>query len=38
MVNAEIQTLHEPDGSPVTNVTFDLSTASSARPRTRSAR
>ena len=26
MVNAEIQTLHEPDGTPVTNVTFDLST------------
>ena len=25
MVNAEIQTLHEPDGTPVTNVTFDLS-------------
>jgi hypothetical protein len=25
MVNAEIQTLHEPDGSPVCNVTFDLS-------------
>ena len=27
MVNAEIQTLHEPDGTPVTNVTFDLSHA-----------
>lgn len=26
MVNAEIQTLHDPDGSPVTNVSFDLST------------
>ena len=25
MVNAEIQTLHEPDGSPVCNVVFDLS-------------
>jgi hypothetical protein len=25
MVNAEIQTLHEPDGTPVTNVLFDLS-------------
>ena len=25
MVNADIQTLHEPDGSPVTNVVFDLS-------------
>ena len=25
MVNADIQTLHEPDGSPVCNVTFDLS-------------
>jgi hypothetical protein len=25
MVNAEIQTLHEPDGAPVCNVTFDLS-------------
>src|SRR5688500_2305588 len=25
MVNADIQTLHEPDGSPVCNVLFDLS-------------
>src|SRR5438105_1386617 len=25
MVNASIQTLHEPDGTPVTNVLFDLS-------------
>ena len=25
MVNAEIQTLHAPDGTPVTNVSFDLS-------------
>lgn len=25
MVNADIQTLHEPDGSPVCNVMFDLS-------------
>ena len=25
MVNADIQTLHEPDGSPVCNVVFDLS-------------
>ena len=26
MVNASIQTLHEPDGTPVANVVFDLST------------
>ena len=25
MVNAQVHTLHEPDGSPVTNVAFDLS-------------
>jgi hypothetical protein len=25
MINPEIQTLHDPDGTPVTNVTFDLS-------------
>ena len=25
MVNAEVQTLHAPDGTPVTNVAFDLS-------------
>ena len=25
MVNAEVQTLREPDGTPVTNVSFDLS-------------